>query len=206
MPRPRRSAPEGGRPPRTLRTRPPPGFPRSCRKSAAPSARSAHGCRRTPGPDSGRRRTFRSRATEPRWSPQILSPSSAHRPLLRPCDAPGPASAAAAPPCPPRRRSHSGLVGLRTRTDRRIPPLADTAGDDSADAARGLPPPKSQIPTWTGSRRRLRSSGGFGQAAATRLPVNRSAPLAVRDPRHRRAAQSPLPYHGAAARHGPQRP
>ena len=37
------------------------------------------------------------------------------------------------------------------------------------------PAPKSQIPIWTGFRRRLRSSGGFGQAAATRL-VNRSAP------------------------------
>ena len=118
--------------------------PLSCRKSVAPSARRAPGRHRTPGPGSGRHRTSRSRGLRSRWSVRNSSRSSAHRPLLRPCDAPGPASAAAAPSCPPRRRSHSGLVGLRTRRDRRLPPLANTAGDDSADAARGLPPPRNR--------------------------------------------------------------
>ena len=48
---PRRSAPEGGRPPRTLRTRPPSGLPPSRRKSVARSAHCA--CERGRRPASG---------------------------------------------------------------------------------------------------------------------------------------------------------
>ena len=37
-----------------------------------------------------------------------------------------------------------GRIVLGTCRNRRPPPLADTAGDDSADAARGLPPPRNR--------------------------------------------------------------
>ena len=90
-----------------------------------------------------------------------------------------------------------------------LPALREDAGTpdgsrfESAGTGGFLPPPKqpetipqtlpptsstlkSQIPTWTGSRRQQRSSVGLGQAAATERSVNRSGPLAVRDPRHRR--------------------
>ena len=115
----RRSAPEGGRSPRTLRTRPvrpsalPPEAPRPV------PAHSASGRGRRPMSGQGRCRTSCHRAAGPPWSAQNPSRPAARRPLLRPRDGPGPAPAADSPPSRPRKPSHSGRGVLRTRRNRR---------------------------------------------------------------------------------------
>ena len=192
---PRRSAPEGGRSPRTFRTRPP-------RPSALPlevprpvPAHSASGRGRRPMSGSRRCGTSCTLAPEPRWSARNPSRPGARRPLLRPCDGPGPAPAAAAP-YPPRSRGRSARVALR------IPqgPAASSPRQRSRrrfcrHRPRTASTPKPQIPARTGSRRRQPSSGGFRPATPAERPVNRSVSLGCQGPAAaaRRAGLSPVP-------------
>ena len=125
-----------------------------------------------------------------------LFPPAAHRRFLGPRDGLSAAPAAAAPPCPPRERSHSGRVAPRTRRDRRLPPLANT---DRRRFCRHCPPTsstlKSQIPTGTGSRRRQPSSGGLRPATPTVRPVKVPASLGCKRPAAPacRAVPAPVP-------------
>ena len=79
-----------------------------------------------------------------REAAQDSSRLRSYRRFLRPCNSLSSAPAAAAPPCPPRRRGRSARVALRTRRVRRLPPPANAAGDDSADTAHALPPPRNR--------------------------------------------------------------
>ena len=142
MPRPRRSALEGGRSPRTLRTPPLPGFPPSLWKSLARSLRTAPSIADTdPCPvargaghlAAGNREPDGPRRTLP---PQLrIAVSSALR------------TASVQPPLPPLLPAlHGNAVtpaGSRlepSETDGFLPSPTQT-GDDSATNARGLPPP-----------------------------------------------------------------
>lgn len=114
---------------------------------------------------------------------------------------PDPASAAA-PPCPPRRRRHSGRVALRIRRDRRLPPPAKAAGDDSADTAADFlhseiaDPDLDRISPPAAIVRRARSGGRDGAVGEPFRPPGCEGPA---------APASPLPFRGAAARHAPRR-
>ena len=141
--KPRRSARVGSCSPRTLRTRAFPCSPTSRSKSVDRSAQSAPGRRRRPGLCSGRHRTCCRRGPGPRWSAQDSSRSALHRYFFRPSDGLSPVPAAAAPPCPPRKRYHSGRFALRTRRAQRLL-LANTAEDDPAETGHGLPPSRNR--------------------------------------------------------------
>ena len=199
--KPRRSAPEGGCRPRTLRTRPP-----SRRKLLARSAHGAPDAAAHPGPvaagaghpAAGDRDPDGPRKTIPAWLRTAVSSALATDPVrsLPPPLLPTLRKNAVTPDGP--RSEPAGTCGFFPS-----PTQPETILQTLPRTCSAL---KSQVPTRTGSRRRQRSSGGFSQAAATERSVNRSVPLTVRDPRHRRAAPSPLPFRGPAARHGPQRP
>ena len=171
-----RSAPEGGRSPRMLRTRPPLGFPPSRWKSPArspPSAlpvAAADPCPAAEGaghPVPRRRDPDGPRGTLPARLRTAVSPAFATAPVLPPPPPPLPAlreNAAApdGPSCAP-----AGTGGFiprrpsRRRFRRRRPRTPST--------------PKPQIPTRTGPCRRHRSSG----EPVRMLPRNQSPELAT---------------------------
>ena len=172
MPRPRRSAPEGGRSPPTLRTRPPRpsagGPPTGPRPQRLRSRRQTH-VRRRQVPDILHRGAgipmVRAEPFPPGCAP--LSPPPSRRPRSRPRG---------------RQFSLPSAKTLSLRTDRPAHPQGPAASSPRRHGRRRFrrrrprtsSTPKPQTPARHGPRRRRRSSGGFGPATPAERPGNRS--------------------------------